>query len=125
MHTMTSFLLGLTRWWAIVLLVLATGPRAHGAVLKQSDVVFMYQVKPEIYAAYGATVLAWGGKPTPTSLADANGVKFFGSVGMVTEFARYYERFPQTYEAGLCRDLEGKPVKVPWLYGFKLDFRFK
>jgi hypothetical protein len=115
MHILTSFLLGLTHWGMVFLLACAAGPHVHGAVLQQSDVVFMYQVKPEIYAAYGATVLAWGGKPTPTSLADANGVKFFGSVGMVTEFARYYERFPQTYEAGLCRDLEGKPVKVPWL----------
>lgn len=34
---------------------------------------------------------------------------------MVTEFSRYYERFPQEYDQGLCRDVEGKPYKVPWL----------
>ena len=34
---------------------------------------------------------------------------------MVTEFGRYHERFPQTYEQGLCRDVDGQPVKVPWL----------
>jgi hypothetical protein len=34
---------------------------------------------------------------------------------MVTEFAEYYERFPQTYEQGLCRDVQGNPIKVPWL----------
>ena len=85
--------------------------------LKRSDVVFMYQADRQTYEDYGATVLAWGGKPTPQSKAEAQaaGVKFFGSVGMVTEFARYYERFPQTYEQGLCRDVEGQPVKVPWL----------
>ena len=85
--------------------------------LRRSDVVFMYQADRETYEQYGATVLAWGGKPTPKSktAADQAGVRFFGSVGMVTEFRRYYERFPQTYEQGLCRDVDGQPVKVPWL----------
>lgn len=84
-------------------------------VLKHSDVCFMYQADRRTYEAYGATVLAWGGTPTPQSLAEARGVRWFGSVGMVTEFARYYERFPETYEQGLCRDVHGNPVKVPWL----------
>jgi len=84
-------------------------------VLRRSDVVFMYQASPEVYQAYDATVLAWGGRPTSNSLAQASGLLFFGSVGMVTEFARYYERFPHTYTQGLCRDLDGQPYKVPWL----------
>ena len=84
-------------------------------VLKRSDVVFMYQASRQTYQDYGATLVAWGGRPTAKSLADAEGLKFFGSVGMVTEFSRYYERFPETYEQGLCRDIEGKPYKVPWL----------
>jgi hypothetical protein len=75
----------------------------------------MYQASRQIYQDYGATALAWGGKPTAQSLAEARGLKFFGSVGMVTEFSRYYQRFPQAYEQGLCRDIEGKPYKVPWL----------
>ncbi len=75
----------------------------------------MYEAGREIYEAYGATVLAWGGRPSAKSLDQARGMKFFGSVGMVTEFSGYYERFPQTYEQGLCRDLEGRPFKVPWL----------
>jgi len=83
--------------------------------LKPSDVVFMYEAPKSIYEDYGATVLAWGGTPKPKSLEAARGLKFLGSVGMVTEFARYYDRFPRTYEQGLCRDLEGKPFKVPWL----------
>lgn len=84
-------------------------------VLKRSDVVFMYQASRQMYEDYRATFVAWGGEPTPASLAEARGLHFFGSVGMVTEFARYYERFPQTYAQGLCRDIEGKPYKVPWL----------
>lgn len=75
----------------------------------------MYQAGRETYEAYGATVLAWGGTPTPESRRQARGVRTFASVGMVTEFAAYHRRFPDTYEAGLCRDVEGKPVKVPWL----------
>ena len=94
-------------------LALAATIPAQGAALKRSDVVFMYQADAGTYSAYGATVLAWGGKPDASS--RASGVKCFGSVGMVTEFSRYYERFPETYEAGLCRDLQGQPVKVPWL----------
>jgi hypothetical protein len=88
---------------------------AQVPVLKRSDVVFMYQAARQTYLDYGATVLAWGGRPTARSLEEAKDIKFFGSVGMVTEFNRYHERFPQTYEQGLCRDVEGKPYKVPWL----------
>ncbi len=88
---------------------------AQISVLRPSDVVFMYQAPREIYEDYGATLLAWGGTPTPESLQQAAGIKYFGSVGMVTEFNRYYDRDPKTYEAGLCRDLEGQPFKVPWL----------
>lgn len=84
-------------------------------VLKRSDVVFMYQASRQTYQDYGATALAWGGKPTAQSLADARGLKFFGSVGMVTEFGLYLERFPKTYEQGLCRDVHHQPYKVPWL----------
>ena len=83
--------------------------------LQRSDVVFMYQADRPVYADYGATVIAWGGKPTPESLEAARGVSFFGSVGMVTEFARYHDRFPETYAAGLCRDVDGQPYRVPWL----------
>lgn len=84
-------------------------------ILKKSDVVFMYQASKGVYQDYGATVLAWGGTPNAKALEQAAGLKYFGSVGMVTEFARYYERFPGAYPRGLCRDLRGEPFKVPWL----------
>ena len=84
-------------------------------VLQRSDVVFMYEAPTPVYEAYGATVLAWGGTPTRKSLEQAVGLKYFGSVGLVTEFGRYMDRFPDTYERGLCRNLKGQPFKVPWL----------
>jgi hypothetical protein len=93
----------------------AAAPAEPMPVLKRSDVVFMYQAPKEIYEAYGATVLAWGGTPKAKSLEQAAGLKYFGSVGMVTEFSRYFERFPDSYDSGLCRNLKGEPFKVPWL----------
>jgi hypothetical protein len=98
-----------------LLFILSSALQSEAAVLKHSDVVFMYQADRKTYEQYGATVLAWGGKPSSRSLEQGSGVRFFGSVGMVTEFARYYERFPDTYRAGLCQDVDGQPVKVPWL----------
>lgn len=108
MHLRSRFFLG----WLVAGLVSAS---AQIPVLKRSDVVFMYQAGRPAYQEYGGTVLAWGGRPTPATLADAKDVKFFGSVGMVTEFNRYCQRFPTNYEQGLCRDLNGQPFKVPWL----------
>lgn len=87
----------------------------NAGVLQQSDVPFMYQAGRQVYEQYGGTVVTWGGLPNRKTLADAQGVKLFGSVGMVTEFNRYYERFPTNYEQGLCRDVNGQPIKVPWL----------
>jgi hypothetical protein len=75
----------------------------------------MYEADHKTYEEYGATAVAWGGKPTAKALEESRGLKFFGSIGMVTEFARYYERFPHAYTNGLCRDIDGNPVKVPWL----------
>ncbi len=103
-------------WIPTSLLALAQpSPTIDSRLPQRSDVVFMYQADRGTYQDYGATVLAWGGTPDSRSLNEATGVAFFGSVGMVTEFARYHRRFPDTYLEGVCRDLEGKPFKVPWL----------
>jgi len=107
----SQILLALTCWLAVIPSTLAAEKRA----LKRSDVVFMYDADRQTYLDYGATVLAWGGIPTPQSREAAAGVRLYGSVGMVTEFDQYYERYPKTYEQGLCRDIDGRPVKVPWL----------
>jgi len=72
----------------------------NGAVLKQSDVAFMYEAGRSTFGEYGATVLAWGGKPTAKARAEAEGVTWFGSAGMVTEFSACHRRFPDRYEEG-------------------------
>ncbi len=96
---------GLLAWFC------AFSLQAQMPVLKRSDVVFMYQAKPEVNEAYGATVLAWGGGAKNGSHA----LKTFGSVGMVTEFNRFHDRFPTNFESALCRGLDGQPYRVPWL----------
>lgn len=104
-------------WGSLVLIgsTASASPATQAPVLKRTDVVFMYQATRATYEAYDATMVTWGGMPNARSREEARGLKFFGSVGMVTEFARYHRRFPDTYEQGLCRDIEGRPVKVPWL----------
>lgn len=99
-------------FWSLGVLLLSNAtPEREKAVLKPSDVAFMYHAAADIYQAYGTTVVAWGGNPE----AVPAGVTCFSSVGMVTEFAGYYERFPETYEEALCRTVDGQPIKVPWL----------
>jgi hypothetical protein len=75
----------------------------------------MYSADRAVYREYGATVVAWGDEPTLGSLDAAAGAEYFASVGLVTEFARYHDRFPRSYADGLCRDVRGEPFKVPWL----------
>jgi len=86
-------------------------------VLKGSDVVFMYGTGADVYREYGATVLGWGGTPTAEGLGAAReaGVLYFGSVGMVTEFAQFIDEFPQ-YETVICVDVQGNRLRVPWLW---------
>ena len=84
-------------------------------VLEHSDVVSMYPADADTYAAYGIDVLAWGGKPTTEGLRAIGSGRFFGSVGMVTEFSRYYEFAGDRWEEGLCRDENGDPIKIHWL----------
>ena len=101
--------------WLGLLLALALSGHSQAAVLKQSDVVFMYRSGSKNLCRVRRHCPGLGGKPTPESTAQNRGIRVFGSVGMVTEFNRYYERFPQSYEEGLCRDVFGQPLKVPWL----------
>lgn len=106
------------RWLAAAVLVMLVGRAAGDELLmKHSDVPIMSFASPQVWRTYGVTIIAWGGGVTASRLEQARqaGVRCFASVGMVTEFARYYERFPETYEEGLCRDVRGNPIKVPWL----------
>jgi hypothetical protein len=105
-------------YWIILVGLLALTHQVESAssrTLEHADVVMMNQADQKTYTNYGATVLAWGGKPNPNTLAEAKGLKFFGSVGMVTEFAGFFRRFGAACEEAFCRNVDGQPVRVPWL----------
>ena len=104
--------------WIILAGLLMLTQKAESAanrVLEHADVVMMYQAERQTYTNYGTTVLAWGGKPNPNTLAEAKDIKFFGSVGMVTEFNGFFRRFGAACEQAFCCNVDGLPVKVPWL----------
>jgi len=103
--------------WPLFAVAVGAGDPVPLPVLKHSDVVFMYGASADVYRAYGGTVLAWGGTPTTEAIATAHGagVSYFGSAGMVTEFARVIDDYPD-YERAICLDVEGNRLKVPWLW---------
>ena len=121
--------------WAGVVMILAaaTAFAQEGAApikLKHSDVVFMGSAKKEIYEAYGATVVDWGGgawkneaKPIAefrarVKMAQDMGIQYNAGIPMVTGFAGMIASCPE-YEKAVCRDIEGKPIFVPWLWDQK------
>ena len=86
-------------------------------VLKHSDVAFMYASDAEAYKAYGATFVAWGGADTAESVKMHHdlGVRCTGSMWCLTAGAqRLYE--DEALRDAVARDIEGKPVEVPWLF---------
>lgn len=108
--------------------VSAGNPRRAIPSLKHSDVVFMYQAKPEIYKIYGGTFLAWGGHPR--SIADIDsfkdrvektqsiGVRYAAGIGWLTEVAGLIDFAPDFLDA-VCVNLKGERLTVPWLWDHK------
>jgi len=102
------------------------------AKLRHSDVVFMGSAKKEIYEAYGATVVDWGGhawkneeKPIAdfrarVKMAQDMGIQYNAGVGMITEFLGMIKSCPE-YEKAICRGIAGQPILVPWLWDHKVD----
>jgi beta-galactosidase len=91
-------------------------PRA----IRHSDVVFMYD-NPKMYAAYGCTVLGWAGTADARHIDEAHaaGVRLFAtSIGFLTEMSRVIDFSPDFADAA-CRNFEGKPFVVPWLWDHK------
>jgi hypothetical protein len=98
--------------------------------LKHADVVFMGSAKTEVYQAYGATVVDWGGGAwgknakaitefcNRVKTAHDLGIQYNAGIPMVTGFAGMIASCPE-YEKAVCRDIEGKPIFVPWLWDQK------
>ncbi len=85
--------------------------------LRHDDVVFMYAAEDEqAYADYGATVVGWGGAHTLDRVRRyaALGIHATGTMWCLTAGAEALHKDPDLREA-TCRDIEGKPIAVPWL----------
>lgn len=94
--------------------------RESSRVIRHSDVVFMYD-NPDLYEAYGCTVLGWAGSRSSEriALAHKRGVRLFAvSVGFRTEFARMIDFTPDFLDAA-CRNYAGETFIVPWLWDHK------
>jgi len=91
--------------------------RPTSAVLRHSEVCFMYASTEDVYKAYGATFVAWGGASTAERVRFHHnlGLRCTGSMWCLTAGARALYEDPKLFEA-TARDIEGKPVEVPWLF---------
>ena len=88
--------------------------------IRRSDVVFMYD-NPQMYEAYGCTVLGWAGRANAEQIrrAHSQGVRLFStSVGFRTEFSQVID-FSRDFLEGACRNFAGEPFIVPWLWDHK------
>lgn len=108
----------------VLAMIVHVGAKAETAagsrVIRHSDVVFMYD-NPELYEAYGCTVLGWAGGRSAEriALAHQRGVRLFAvSVGFRTEFARMID-FASNFLEAACRNYAGETFIVPWLWDHK------
>jgi hypothetical protein len=87
--------------------------------MRPSDVVFMYVPRtPELYDAYGAGVVLWGGGAENAKTAAERGIHFQGSIWFLTAWGDKLAADPELLKA-VCVDIEGKPIEVPWLTDHK------
>ena len=114
-------------------IIMAAGSiAAERPQIKASDVVFMYTPSdPAQYDAYQGTVAGWGGRAQSKSNdqvkvyeqrvneAVKRGIRFCGSVDTIVDFGGYIDMAPDTFMNAVCRDLDGKPLQVPWLWDMK------
>lgn len=97
--------------------------------LRASDVVFMYvPSEASLYDAYAGTVVGWAGRASSRQSqhvewfrqrvgeAKRHNLRYCGSVDFLVDFAGFIDFRPDTFPEAVCRDLEGKPITVPWLW---------
>jgi len=94
--------------------------------LRHSDVVAFGFANPDRYSKCGVTVIDWG-EPPPVARPAGEayralltrtrelGIRFNISVGFVTSIRRMMERCP-AYAQAVCRDIDGNPLTVPWMW---------
>lgn len=84
--------------------------------MKHSDVAFMYTADPEIYKAYNATWVAWGGaSPERVKEAQAMGIHYAASMWLLTAGAENIHKRSDLRDA-VCKNILLEPIMVPWLW---------
>ena len=97
--------------------------------IEASDVVFMYGPDdPKQYDAYGGTVTGWGGRANTLQERDLQAfralvneaqkrkMRYCASVDFLVGFAGFIDFRPENFMDSVCRDLDGNPLRVPWLH---------
>jgi len=118
------------KWAAIACALLVTIPAlcaAQDARVKRSDVVFMGPKDGELYDAYGATMVSWGGflrQDTEgakkwflnnISTAHERGMRYCVGLAFRTAFAAMID-FDENFEESICLTLDREKLLVPWLW---------
>jgi len=98
--------------------------------VNRSDVVFMGAKSPDIYQAYGATMVSWvcnAGGDTEQAIegfkqrvneAHGLGMRYCAGLAFRTAFASMID-FDANFLDSVCRRLDGEPILVPWLWDHK------
>jgi hypothetical protein len=103
----------------------------EGRVLRHSEVVAMYEGEPETLRAFSVDMVAWGGRPDDDAHVEdfqrdritwhhELGIRFMGTVGIVTEFAQYMQSCPE-WEQTICITPRGERLRVPWLWDLSYE----
>jgi len=111
-----------------LLILPPTAQEAQEAKVKHSDVVFMGPKSGDIYDAYGATMVSWGGgagSEDPQAVeqfrqrvkdAHDRGMRYSSGLAFRTAFAKMIDFDEEHFMDSVCRTLDGEPIKVPWLW---------
>jgi hypothetical protein len=98
--------------------------------VKRSDVVFMGAKSADVYQAYAATMVSWGGHAWQDSekaidsfrqrVNEAHdlGMRYCPGLAFRTAFASMID-FDEDFMDSVCRRLDGEPILVPWLWDHK------
>jgi hypothetical protein len=109
------------------LLGVTTGLSMADVEVKRSDVVFMGAKDAEVYQAYGATLVSWGGHAWSESdaavaqfkqrvdTAHSLGIRYCAGLAFRTAFAGMID-FDDDFVSSVCRTLDAEAIVVPWLW---------
>jgi len=131
---------GFALWYTslcCVLSAIAEGAVAARPFIKASDVVFMYPAEePSQYDSYSGTVVGWAGRPRTRDVQDVEafqrrvgeahkrGMRYCGSNDFLVDFRGFIDFRPDTFMDATCLDLDGNPIRVPWLWDHEYKGHF-